>query len=59
MPELVARSSYAKDREQISSGRSPGFWLQSLLIQPSHSFLEQWLHWFHEKDEMLTSYSSA
>jgi hypothetical protein len=26
----------AKDREQSSSGRSPGFWLQTLLISPSH-----------------------
>ena len=49
MPELVARPSYAKDREQTSLGRSPGFWLQSLLILPSHSIVEQWLHLFHEK----------
>jgi hypothetical protein len=26
----------AKDGEQNSSGRSPGFWLQTLLISPSH-----------------------
>jgi hypothetical protein len=48
MPELVARSSYAKDCEQTSSGRSPGFWLQSLLNLPSHSIVEQWLHLFDE-----------
>jgi hypothetical protein len=33
----VARSSYAKDGEHPSLGRSPGSWLQSLLILPSHS----------------------
>ncbi len=33
----AARSSYAKDREHPSSGRSPGSWLQTLLILPSHS----------------------
>ena len=33
----AARSSCAKDREHTSSGRSPGSWLQTLLIQPSHS----------------------
>src|SRR5438270_51962 len=26
----------AKDREPISLGRFPGFWLQALLISPSH-----------------------
>ncbi len=39
----AARSSYAKDREHPSSGRSPGSWLQTLLILPSRSHLEQWL----------------
>ncbi len=39
----AARSSYAKDREHPSSGRSPGSWLQTLLILPSRSLLEQWL----------------
>jgi hypothetical protein len=33
----AARSSYAKDREHASSGRTPGSWLQTLLILPSHS----------------------
>ena len=33
----AARSSYAKDREHSSSGRSPGSWLQTLLCLPSHS----------------------
>jgi hypothetical protein len=33
----AARSSYAKDGEHPSLGRSPGSWLQSLLILPSHS----------------------
>ncbi len=33
----AARSSYAKDREHPSSGRSPGSWLQTLLSSPSHS----------------------
>ena len=33
----AARSSYAKDGEHPSSGRSPGSWLQTLLILPSHS----------------------
>jgi len=33
----AARSSYAKDREHGSSGRSPGSWLQTLLNSPSHS----------------------
>jgi hypothetical protein len=59
MPELLARSSYAKDCEQASLGRSPGFWLLSLLILPSHSDMEQWLHLFDKMVEMLTSYSSA
>jgi len=43
---LAARSSYAKDREHSSLGRSPGFWLQSPLILPSHSIAEQWLYLF-------------
>jgi CHASE1-domain containing sensor protein len=43
---LAARSSYAKDREHTSSGRSPDFWLQALLISPSHSNSEQWLDLF-------------
>jgi hypothetical protein len=34
---LAARSFYAKDREHPSLGRSPGSWLQALLILPSHS----------------------
>jgi len=33
----VARSSYAKDVEHTSLGRSPGSWLQTFLILPSHS----------------------
>ncbi len=33
----AARSSYAKDGEHPSLGRSPGSWLQTLLILPSHS----------------------
>ena len=33
----AAHSSYAKDLEHSSSGRSPGSWLQALLILPSHS----------------------
>ena len=33
----ATRSSYAKDGEHPSSGRSPGSWLQALLILPSHS----------------------
>jgi hypothetical protein len=33
----AARSSYAKDGEHPPSGRSPGSWLQTLLILPSHS----------------------
>ena len=55
----VARSSYAKDGEHPSSGRSPGSWLQSLLILPSHSIANSgWLSSSRE-DELLTSYSSA
>jgi len=55
----AARSSYAKDREHPSSGRSPGSWLQSLLILPSHSMQNGgWLSSSRE-DELLTSYSSA
>ena len=34
---LAARSFYAKDREHTSLGRSPGSWLQALLMLPSHS----------------------
>jgi hypothetical protein len=49
MPKLAARSSYAKDCEHSSSGRSPGFWLQPLLISPSGSIGEQWLNLFHIK----------
>ena len=46
---LAARSSYAKDREHTSPGRSPDFWLQALLILPSHSISEQWLDLFSER----------
>jgi len=45
----VARSSYAKDREHTSPGRSPGFWLQALLILPSHSIAEQWHNLLNER----------
>jgi hypothetical protein len=55
----AARSSYAKDREHPSSGRSPGSWLQALLILPSHSMQNGgWLS-SSRGDESLTSYSSA
>ena len=55
----AARSSYAKDGEHPSSGRSPGSWLQTLLILPSHSIQNSgWLSSSRE-DELLTSYSSA
>jgi hypothetical protein len=41
----AARSSYAKDREHPSSGRSPGSWLQALFILPSHSIQNSgWLY---------------
>ena len=46
---LAARSSYAKDREHTSSGRSPDFWLQALLTSPSHSISEQWLDLYNER----------
>jgi len=59
MPELAARSSYAKDHEQTSSGRSPGFWLQSLLILPSHSLWNSGFTCLMKMVDMLTSYSSA
>jgi hypothetical protein len=39
----AARSSYAKEGEHLSSGRSPGSWLQTLLSSPSRSIVEQWL----------------
>ncbi len=56
---LATRSSYAKDGELPSLGRSPGSWLQSLLILPSHSISNSgWLSSSRE-DELLTSYSSA
>ena len=55
----VARSSYAKDYEHISSGRSPGFWLLTLLILPSHPISESGLISLTKEDESLTSYSSA
>ena len=42
-PCLAARSFYAKDHEHISLGRSPGFWLQTLLVSPSHSILNSGL----------------
>jgi len=55
----AARSSYAKDCEHPSLGRSPGSWLQTLLILPSHSIQNSgWLSLSWE-DELLTSYSSA
>lgn len=54
-----ARSSYAKDGEHPSSGRSPGSWLQALFIWPSHSIQNSgWLS-SSQEDELLTSYSSA
>jgi hypothetical protein len=46
---LAARSSYAKDREHTSPGRSPDFWLQALPIMPSHPNSEQWLNLFSER----------
>lgn len=46
---LAALSSYAKDREHTSPGRSPDFWLQALPISPSHSISEQWLDLFSER----------
>jgi len=51
----VARSSYAKDYEHISSGR----WLLTLLILPSHPISESGLISLTKEDESLTSYSSA
>lgn len=56
---LAARSSYAKDGEHASPGRSPGSWLQALFILPSHSISNSgWLS-SSQEDELLTSYSSA
>ena len=58
---FAALSSDAKDDEHTHSGRSPGFWLQTLLMQPSHSHnREQWLlPLLAKRDKLLTSYSSA
>lgn len=55
----AARSSYAKDCEHTSPGRSPDFWLQTPLILPSHSFANSGMISSLEEDEPLTSYSSA
>jgi len=49
----------AKDGEQNSSGRSPGFWLQTLLISPSHPKQDSGFSSHVWGDETLTSYSSA
>ena len=49
----------AKDGEQNSSGRSPGFWLQTLLISPSHPKQDSGFSSHVRGDETLTSYSSA
>jgi hypothetical protein len=55
----AARSSYAKDGEHTSPGRSPDSWLQALFILPSHSISNSgWLS-SSQEDELLTSYSSA
>ncbi len=46
----------AKDREQNSQGRSPGFWLQTPRILSSHPHVEDSDIPF---DTLLTSHSSA
>jgi hypothetical protein len=56
----AARSSYAKDYEHSSPGRSPDSWLQTLFVWPSHPLdARQWLVLILGEHEKLTSYSSA
>ncbi len=53
---VLVRPFDAKERQLTSSGRSPDFWLQALLISPSHHLQDSG---YFLSDKLLTSYSSA
>ena len=51
----AARSSYAKDYEHSTSGRSPDSWLQTLFIWPSHPTQKWDSGWYLFNERMNSS----